>query len=254
MGKVAIVTGGCRGIGLGIAKSLVGEGCSLALTGRKEEDAVSKVLNDLRNDNVDVAYFQSDVSDADSRSDLVEKVVAHFGRIDVLVNNAGIAPSERKDILEASEDSFDHVLSVNLKGPYFLTQAVANAMIDDEHDNVGRCIVNITSISTTVASPTRGEYCISKAGQSMATQLFAVRLAEFGISVYEVRPGVIATDMTSGAKAKYDELFADGLALQPRWGTPEDVGKAVASFVRGDFPYSTGIDILVDGGMLVDRL
>ncbi|NND70062.1 MAG: 3-ketoacyl-ACP reductase [Rhodothermales bacterium] len=254
MGKVVIITGGCRGIGLGIAQSLAAEGCSLALTGRKDREEVAEVLASLGEHGVDVEYFKSDISISGDRESLAGQVINRFGRIDVLVNNAGIAPSERKDILEATEESFDHVLNVNLKGPYFLTQVVANAMIEDEFSNEGRCIVNITSISTTVASPTRGEYCVSKAGQSMATRLFAVRLAEYGIPVYEVRPGVIATDMTSGAREKYDTLFDEGLALQPRWGTPDDVGKAVASFVRGDFPYSTGVEILVDGGMLVDRL
>lgn len=254
MQKVAIVTGGCRGIGLGIARALAADGCSLALTGRKPESDVSHVLDELREAGVAVAYFQSDVSDAADRKKLVSSVTEHFGKIDILVNNAGVAPKERLDILKATEESFDYVVDINLKGPYFLTQEVANAMIADDHENSGRCIINITSISSTVASPSRGEYCISKAGQSMSTNLFAVRLAEFGISVFEVRPGVIQTDMTAGATEKYDRLFEEGLALQPRWGQIDDVGKVVASFARGDFPYSTGTSVLVDGGMLVDRL
>ncbi len=254
MDRVAIVTGGCRGIGYGIARALAAERCSLALTGRRDVSDVEDVILELGSGGVEVEYFQSDVADSADRKKLVSGVMDRFGRIDVLVNNAGVAPKQRLDILEATEDSFDYVLNVNLKGPYFLTKEVANAMIGDEHDNAGRSIINITSISSTVASPTRGEYCISKAGQSMTTSLFAVRLAEYGISVFEVRPGVIQTDMTSGATEKYDKLFKEGLALQPRWGKIEDVGKVVAAFVRGDFPYSTGTSVLVDGGMLVDRL
>ena len=254
MDKVAIVTGGCRGIGLGIARALAADSCNLALTGRRGAGDVASVLDDLRSSGVEVEYFQSDVSNSDDRKKLVESVVDRYGRIDVLVNNAGVAPKERIDILHATEESFDYVVDINLKGPYFLTQEVANAMIADDHDNAGRSIINITSISSTVASPARGEYCISKAGQSMSTNLFAVRLAEYGISVFEVRPGVIQTDMTAGATEKYDRLFEEGLALQPRWGQIDDVGKVVASFARGDFPYSTGTSVLVDGGMLVDRL
>ncbi len=254
MKRVALITGGCRGIGLGIAKALAGENCVLALTGRKAETDVKPVISDLRAHGTEVAYFQSDVSDDADRKKLVRDAVRHFGHIDVLVNNAGVAPSKRQDLLEATVDSFDWVIDINLKGPYFLTQEVANAMIADDRPNGEKCIINITSISSTVASPSRGDYCISKAGQSMASKLFAVRLAEVGIPVYEIRPGIIATDMTSGVKEKYDQKFEAGLALQNRWGLPDDVGRAVAAFVRGDFPYSTGTSILVDGGMLVERL
>jgi 3-oxoacyl-[acyl-carrier protein] reductase len=174
----------------------------------------------------------------------------------VLVNNAGVAPKVRADILEASEESFERLIKINLQGPYFLTQAVANWMVSQKNADPAfeGCIVNISSISASVASPNRGEYCISKAGISMATKLWAVRLSEFGIPVYEVRPGIIKTDMTAAVQAKYDALIAEGLLLQPRWGLPEDVGRAVAMLVRGDMAYSTGQVFVVDGGLTVERL
>jgi NAD(P)-dependent dehydrogenase (short-subunit alcohol dehydrogenase family) len=181
---------------------------------------------------------------------MLDAVRQQFGRLDVLVNNAGIAPKVRADILEAGEESFDEIIRTNLKGPYFLTQAAARWMIEQKSG----CIINVSSISATVASVNRGDYCISKAGVAMATQLWAARLGEFGINVYEVRPGVIKTDMTAPVTAKYDKLFAEGLAPQRRWGTPEDVGKVVASLARGDFPYSTGAVVMVDGGLTVQRL
>ena len=174
----------------------------------------------------------------------------------MLVNNAGVAPKERKDILNATEESFDEVMDINLKGPYFLTQQVANWMIEQQNIDADfkGCIINISSMSATVVSVNRGEYCISKAGISMATQLFAVRLGEFNIPVYEVRPGIIKTDMTSGVKEKYDKLIEDGLCVQKRWGEPEDVGRVVASLAKGDFAYSTGQVIMVDGGLTIPRL
>ncbi len=253
--KLAVVTGGARGIGLGIAQSLASEGYALAICGRSSIDRVQDPIDQLRALATDsVEYFQADIGSSTDRKALVESVSNSLGPIHVLVNNAGVAPDERVDILEASEASFDRVLGINLRGPYFLTQAVANRMIADNAPADPRSIVTITSISATVASPSRGEYCISKAGLAMMSSLFAVRLAEFGINVFEVRPGVIKTDMTSGVVSKYDKLIEDGLTLQGRWGYPEDVGKATAALVRGDLPYSTGQVIMVDGGMLVDRL
>ena len=256
MQEIALVTGGTRGIGLGIAEALAQDGFRLALCGRREETDVRETLDGLRDLGADVHYVQADVSSATDRKRLVEVVVDHFGGLHVLVNNAGVAPKERNDLLEASEESFERVLRINLQGPYFLTQAVANAMVAQKQKDpdVRGTIINITSISSTVASPNRGQYCISKAGLSMATQLWAVRLAEFGIGVYEVRPGIIRTDMTSGVTEKYDRLIDDGLTLQKRWGTPEDVGKAAAMLARGDLPYSTGAVIMVDGGLTVGRL
>ncbi len=201
-------------------------------------------------------YVQADVGDPQARQRLLADVQQRFGRLHVLVNNAGVAPKVRADVLDASEESFVDVLRTNLQGPYFLTQAAARWMIAQKQTDAAfrGCIVNISSISATLASVNRGDYCISKAGVSMATQLWAVRLGEFDLPVYEVRPGVIRTDMTSGVVAKYDKLLAEGLAPQARWGQAEDVGKAVATLVRGDFPYSTGAVIMVDGGLTVPRL
>ena len=250
------MTGGGRGIGLGIAKCLAAEGCDLAIAGMRDEAAVATVLADLRALGADVFYCQADVSDPAARQLLLDRIRGHFGRLNVLVNNAGVAPAVRADVLEATEESFERVLRTNLQGPYFLTQAVANWMIQQRKADGGfqACIVNVSSISATVASPSRGEYCISKAGVSMATQLWAARLGEFGIPVYEVRPGVTKTDMTAAVTEKYDKLIAQGLCVQPRWAMPEDVGKAVAMLVRGDLPYSTGQVIMVDGGLTVARL
>ena len=256
MPEVALVTGGTRGIGLGIAEALASNGFRLALCGRRAETDVRDTLEALRDLGADVLYVPADISSAEDRAALVEAVLGHFGNLNVLVNNAGVAPKERNDLLEASEESFERVLRINLQGPYFLTQTVANAMVAQKKKDPGvrGTIINVTSISSTLASPNRGQYCISKAGLSMATQLWAVRLAEFGIGVYEVRPGIIRTDMTSGVTEKYDRLIEDGLTLQPRWGTPADVGKAAAMLARGDLPYSTGTVIMVDGGLTVGRL
>ena len=253
---VALITGGSRGIGLGIAAALAAEGCDLAIMGRRAATEVAPVLEQLRGSGADVVYCRGDVADRDSRQQVLAAVREHFGRLNILINNAGVTPKVRADLLDATEDSYDWVMHINLKGPYFLTQAVARWMVAQhgaDADFTG-CIVNISSISATVASPNRGEYCISKAGLSMATQLWAVRLAEFGIPVYEIRPGITKTDMTAGVQAKYDRLIAEGVTLQPRWGYPEDVGKAVAALVRGDFAYSTGQIITVDGGLTVPRL
>ncbi|MBN1582371.1 MAG: 3-ketoacyl-ACP reductase [Anaerolineae bacterium] len=256
MGHVALVTGGGRGIGLGIARCLAAEGYDLAICGVRSQDRVQTTLDDLGSLGVEVLYCQADVSDSQDRARLLGEIKARYGRLNVLVNNAGVAPRTRADILEATEESYERVMSINLKGPYFLTQAVARWMIAQQQEtpDFRGCIINVSSISATVASPSRGEYCLSKAGVSMATQLWAVRLGEFGIPVYEVRPGVIETDMTAVVKEKYDKLIAGGLTVQPRWGFPEDVGRAVASLVRGDFPYSTGQVIMVDGGLTLQRL
>jgi NAD(P)-dependent dehydrogenase (short-subunit alcohol dehydrogenase family) len=256
MKKVALVTGGTRGIGLGIARDLALNGFDLAVNGVRPESAVTEVLSSLRRDGADVIYCQGNLASSGDRKKIIEGVDSHFGRLHVLVNNAGIAPKERRDILEATEESFDDVLSTNLKGNYFLTQQAANWLIRQKkaQQDFRGCIINVSSISATIASVNRGEYCISKAGISMATQLFAVRLGEFDIPVYEVRPGVISTDMTSGVKEKYDKMIAEGLCVTKRWGYPEDVAKAVTSLALGNFPYSTGQVIMVDGGMTLPRL
>lgn len=255
--RVALVTGGSRGIGYGIAQALVKEGFAVAVNGVRPESAVpAEVLADLRALGGEACYCQGDVGNAEDRSRMVEEVKAAFGGLHILVNNAGVAPKERKDILEASEESFERVMGINLKGPYFLSQAVANWMVEQKNTQPDAffSIINVGSISATVVSPNRGEYCLSKAGIAMMTQLFAARLGTHNIPVYEVRPGIIMTDMTSGVKEKYDKLISEGLMVQERWGFPEDVGKAVAGLARGDLSYSTGQVIMVDGGMTMPRL
>lgn len=261
MKKVAFVTGGSRGIGLGIAQHLAQNGFDLAINGMREENNVQEVLEFLRILGAEVIYCQGDIASKEAREQMLDKIKKHFGRLNVLVNNAGVAPKERNDILETSEESFDYVLATNLKGTYFLTQAVANWMIEQKTnsrnaellDFTGN-IITISSISATVASVNRGEYCLSKAGLGMMTQLFATRLGEFNIPVYEVRPGIIKTDMTEGVTAKYDKLIAEGLMVQNRWGFPDDIGKAVAAIAKGDFPYSTGQVFMIDGGLTISRL
>ncbi|MCB0840129.1 MAG: 3-ketoacyl-ACP reductase [Bacteroidetes bacterium] len=254
--KYALITGGSRGIGLGIAQSLAAEGWNLAINGMRPEDSVRETLDGLRAQGIKVIYCQGNVADLQARTAMLDKIKSEFGNLHFLINNAGVAPLERKDILEMTEESYDRVLDINLKGTFFLSQAVANWLVEQksaDSDFFGG-IVNVSSISATIASINRGEYCISKAGMSMVTQLFATRLGELNLPVYEVRPGVIMTDMTSGVKGKYDKMIEDGLTVQKRWGYPEDIGKAVAALVRGDFPYSTGQVIMIDGGLTIDRL
>lgn len=256
MKRVAFVTGGSRGIGLGIAQHLARNGFNLAINGMRNEESVNETLTALRLIGAEVIYCQGDIASKEARGQMLDKIKTHFGRLDVLVNNAGVAPKERNDILEATEESFDYVVSTNLKGTYFLTQAAANWMIEQKNNNSDftASIITISSISATVASVNRGEYCVSKAGLGMMTQLFAARLGEFNIPVYEVRPGVIKTDMTEGVTAKYDKLIAEGLTVQNRWGFPEDIGKAVAAIAKGDFLYSTGQVFMIDGGLTIARL
>jgi 3-oxoacyl-[acyl-carrier protein] reductase len=256
MNQVALITGGSRGIGFGIAVQLAEAGFDLVINGVRDKDTVSDSIKQLEAFGGGVLYCQADVSSAGSREKMLQEIQSHYGRLDILINNAGIAPKERKDILEATEKSFEELIHTNLQGPYFLTQAVANLMIAQQKkdQSFSGCIVNISSISSTVASVNRGEYCIAKAGVSMATQLYAVRLGEFNIPVYEVRPGIVETDMTAGVTDKYNKLIEEGLTIQKRWGTPKDVGKAVLSLVSGDFPYSTGQVIMVDGGQTLQRL
>ena len=256
MKRVALITGGSRGIGLGIAKELVNAGFDVAINGVRAENAVKDVLENLEREGAKVVYCQGDLASSNDRKAIIDKLRNTFGRLNVLVNNAGIAPRERRDILEATEQSFDEVIATNLKGNYFLTQLAANWMISQKNEDPSfeGSIINVSSISATVASTNRGEYCVSKAGISMATQLFAVRLGEYNIPVFEVRPGVISTDMTSGVKEKYDRLIEQGLCVTRRWGYPEDVGKAVRALASGNFPYSTGQVIMVDGGLTLPRL
>jgi NAD(P)-dependent dehydrogenase (short-subunit alcohol dehydrogenase family) len=256
MKRVAFVTGGSRGIGFGIAAQLAAAGFDLAINGVRPETDAAEALDKLKSFGNAVIYCRGNIASTADRQQMLQQVEAQYGKLHVLVNNAGIAPKVRNDILEATEESFDDVLSTNLKGTYFLTQKAANWMIAQKKGDPGfqGCIINITSISATVASVNRGEYCVSKAGLSMATQLFAVRLGEYGIPVFEVRPGVIRTDMTSGVKEKYDKLIDEGLCVQKRWGEPEDIGKVVAVLAGGQLMYSTGQVIMVDGGLTIPRL
>ena len=241
MGKNILLTGGTRGIGAAIAEILLKSGHRVLCCGRSEEY------------HGPAEYFRCDVSQSRDRELLVEEALRRMGSIEVLVNNAGVAPEVRADLLEATEESFERVMAINLKGPFFLTQKVAQAMAAAGSAS-GRMVINIGSISAEVASINRGDYCMSKAAVAMATQLWAVRLAEFGIGVYEIRPGVIHTDMTRGVSSRYDALIEDGLTLQPRWGEPEDVARAVRMLVQEDLAYSTGQVLRVDGGMCVRRL
>jgi NAD(P)-dependent dehydrogenase (short-subunit alcohol dehydrogenase family) len=258
MTKIALITGGSRGIGFGIAEKLAAEKWDLLINGVRPEDAVTEPLAALRQHGVRVGYARGDVGSAEGRASILAavKLFTAGGSINLLVNNAGVAPKVRADLLETSEESYDYVVDTNLKGVFFLTQVIARDMVAARQANpdFGATIINITSISSTVVSINRGEYCIAKAGLSMLTQLFATRLGGEGIPVYEVRPGVIKTDMTAGVTDKYDRLIAGGLCVQPRWGFPEDVGRSVAALARGDFPFSTGQVVMVDGGLTIPRL
>jgi 3-oxoacyl-[acyl-carrier protein] reductase len=254
--KVAIVTGASRGIGRGIATALGQQGWTVVINYRGNAAAAQESANEVSAAGGRALIMQADIGAAAERDGLVTATLDKLGRIDLLVNNAGMAPRQRADLLQMSENSFDEVMSVNLKGPFFLTQQVAKAMIDliQQGKVVTPKIINIGSISAYTASINRGEYCISKAGMGMMTALFAERLAEYGILVYEVRPGVINTDMTSGVKARYDNLIESGLTPVKRWGEPDDVARAVLAIADGYLPFSTGEVINVDGGFHLRRL
>ena len=249
--RTAIVTGGTRGIGLGIATALAAEGWQLVVSGVRPAADVAATIDALAAAGRAVHYCASDIAVAGDRARLVAESVERFGAIDALVNNAGRAPAVRADILDAGEESFETLLRTNLQGPYFLTQQVARHMVERGH---GAGIVFVTSVSAELASINRGDYCVSKAGLAMTARLFALRLASSAIPVFEVRPGVIATDMTARVKDVYDRRIADGLVPEGRWGTPADVGRVVAALLRGDAPYATGSVIHVDGGLALGRL
>jgi NAD(P)-dependent dehydrogenase (short-subunit alcohol dehydrogenase family) len=252
MNPVALITGASRGIGRSITLALSQIGFDVVINYASNQHAAEQTQAEAaqKNNKIRAGICRADISRADDRARLVDFTREKFGRLDLLVNNAGIAPAVRADILDASEESFDQLLGVNLKGPYFLTQAVAKWMIEQRQHDASRQpkIVTINSISAYTASVNRGDYCVSKAGLAMMTKLFAARLAEYGINVYEIRPGVIATDMTATVKEKYDRMIAGGLTPIKRWGQPGDVAKAVAAIARDQFPFSTGEVINVDGG------
>lgn len=245
---ISLVTGAGRGIGRGIAIELAKLGHQIVVNYAGNSAAADECLQLVRDAGGDGITVQADISKTEDRARLVSETIEKYGRIDLLVNNAGVSPTVRADILEAGEESFDRLIGINLKGPYFLTQLVANQMIAQPNIGIRAQIVTVSSISAYTASVNRGDYCLSKAGLGMLTALFASRLAEHGIGVYEIRPGVIATDMTGGVREKYDQMIADGVWPIRRWGEPSDIGRAVSAIARGDFPFSTGEVFNVDGG------
>ena len=265
MNAVALITGASRGIGRGIALELAKVGCDLVLNFARNAAAAQQTAADsvalarTSGNTIRAEVCQADIGQSQQRRKLLEFTRSSFGRLDVLVNNAGVAPEARTDMLEATEESFDRLININLKGPYFLTQLAARWMIEQIKTGVPPVpfkpkIITISSISAYTASTHRGDYCLAKAALSMLTPLYAARLAEYGINVYEIRPGIIATDMTAPVKAQYDQLIHQGLTPIKRWGTPEDVGRAVAAIARDLLPFSTGEVLNVDGGFHLRRL
>lgn len=252
--ETAIITGGSRGIGLAIAKQLGVDGYNIVIMGTKEVDTYAHVITWFSERDIPVLYIQGDVSSEADRQHLVESALSRFGSIEILVNNAGIAPRQRTDLLDMTTSSLDELLAVNAKAPLFLTQLVAKQMLKQPKHERSNRIIFITSCSSVVSSTNRGEYCISKAAESMVSTLFADRLAEENIFVHEVRPGVIKTDMTSIVKTKYDALMEQGIFPIKRWGEPEDVALVVSSLCSGAFRYTTGNVVDVDGGFHIRRL
>ncbi|MBD9373666.1 3-ketoacyl-ACP reductase [Rhizobium sp. ARZ01] len=251
---LAIVTGGRRGIGLGIAKALATEGFDLAITGIDEADAsTDQMFADLGQAGAKAAYFKADLADVAGHAATVEAILSAFGRIDCLVNNAGIASIVRGDFLDLKPENFDTIIATNLRGTVFFTQAVARAMLAAPTAGP-RTIVNITSVSASMSSPERLDYCMTKAGLAAFSQGLALRLAETGIAVFEIRPGIIRSDMTAGVSTKYDTLIESGLVPMKRWGEPGDIGVAVAALASGRFAFATGSVIDLDGGLSIGRL
>ena len=256
MSRVALVTGGSRGIGLGIARKLAEAGINLAINGVREEADVREALEELKGIGVRVEYLQGNIASREDRQAIVEGLLAKFGKIDILVNNAGVAPRTRSDFFDVTEEDYDHLMEINQKGTFFLTQTIAKWMADLKKTNPESqiSIVNITSISATVASTTRASYCMSKSALSMLSKVLAVKMAEFDIPVYEIRPGVIETDMIEKVRETYHQGVKNSMTLERRMGVPEDIGKVVTALVKGDLPYSTGQVICVDGGMTISRM
>lgn len=253
--KVALVTGGSRGIGLAVALELGRVGYAVSIMATRAEATYPESTRQLSAAGVRYTWHAGDIASSEDRKRVVKETAADYGRIDALINNAGVAPKERNDLLQMTEESFDYVVGTNTKGNMFMTQEVAKQMLAQPGLYPTRgVIVNISSCSAEVSSVNRGEYCVSKAGISMLTKLYADRLAQEGIRVYEVRPGIIKTDMTSGVTGKYDKLIEQGQFPIARWGTPEDVARAVRAFCSDDFAYSTGNHIDVDGGFHIRRL
>jgi NAD(P)-dependent dehydrogenase (short-subunit alcohol dehydrogenase family) len=256
---VALITGASRGIGRGIALELAGQGWDVLINYAGNQAAAEATARDCHasgRQGIRAEMCQADIGLAADRQRLIQFARDSFHRLDLLVNNAGVAPEVRADILEAGEESFDRLMRINVKGPYFLTQLAARWMLEQVAADPSRRpkIVTVSSISAYTASTNRGDYCMAKAALSMLTPLFASRLAAHGINVYEIRPGIIATDMTGPVKEKYDKLIADGLTPIARWGVPADIGKAVVAIAQGLLPFSTGEVLNVDGGFHLRRL
>jgi NAD(P)-dependent dehydrogenase (short-subunit alcohol dehydrogenase family) len=253
---VALITGGSRGIGRAVSLALAESGFDLLINYQGNHDAARQVQEEASKKSVRAEVFQADISFLEDHERICQFLQDQFGRIDVLVNNAGVAPKVRADLLETPVESFDRLLTTNLRGPFFLTQRIARWMLElkQKEPACRPSIINISSISAYTSSINRADYCLTKAGISMMTRLYADRLAEADIPVYEIRPGIIRTDMTAPVGAKYDKMFAEGLTPLRRWGEPEDVAKAVVALVKGFFPYSTGEVFNVDGGFHLRRL
>ena len=251
MKKTVIVTGASRGIGRAVSLKLAADGFAVVAAARGTAEKAAEYVGELQKLSPESIYVSADISSEEDRRRLVDTAFDRFGGLDILVNNAGVAPTERRDILEMTEESMQRLLDINLKGTFFLTQYAANRMLAAK---CGEMIINVTSMSAYTASVNRGEYCISKAGLSMATELFAARLAEYGINVYEIRPGIIRTDMTAAVTEKYEAMIAGGLLPISRMGTPEDIAGAVSAVASGALPYSTGEVINVDGGFHIRTL
>lgn len=256
MSRTALITGGSRGIGFGIAKHLANSGFDLAINGVREEDEVRKELEPLNISGRKVIYCQGNIGLDTDRRRIIDQTIEQIGTPNVLVNNAGIAPPKRIDILELEEEDYDQVMDINLRGTFFLSTIVAKQMIREKMNDPGfeACIINIGSVSAVLPSTDRAVYCLSKSGIGMLTTILATRLGEYNFPVYEIRPGIIQTDMTQGVKEKYDKLISEGWTIERRWGTPDDIGKIATVLATGELPYSTGQIITADGGLSIERL
>lgn len=253
--KTALVTGGTRGIGLGIVRSLLEEGFNVTAVGTREADSYAEFAGVFAENKGRLFFVQGDISLDEDRKRIVATAYEQHGRLDLLVNNAGVAPKVRATVLEQTVESMDRLFEINTKGTFFMAQEVAKRMVDqEEQQGLRGTIINVSSVSATVVSTNRADYCISKASISMITRVLASALAADKILVYEIQPGIIQSDMTAGVQAKYDNLFDQGIALINRWGTPHDIGQAVCVLAEGRLQYTTGQVIYLDGGMTIQQL
>lgn len=251
---LAVVTGGRRGIGRAIAYALAQSGYDLLLNDRVEDEALQHTLCGLQARGAHAQFVGGDIAHEDTHARLIDAAYRTFGRLDALINNAGIQVRERGDLLDVTPERFDEIMSINLRGNFFLTQRVARRMLEDEAHGRPRCIIIVSSSNAHLVSVEKGEYCISKTGLSMMAKLYALRLAEAGIAVFEIQPGLIRTDMTAEVRQRYGALIEEGISPIRRWGEPEDIGQAVATLVSGQIPFATGISLGIDGGLMIPRL